>query len=212
MTVLILVGGDNLRSEAEPGGFQGADYVIAADSGLHRAGGRHVDLIVGDFDSAEASIVEDARENGSELRRFPVAKDLTDLELALEAAAERSPDLVVIEGGFGGRFDHFLNTANVITSDRWNSFTIEWWDDVRRAIVVRGTISLSASPGSMVSLLPYGGSARGVTLRGFAFGLDHETLEAGSGRGLSNVIVAESASIAVADGTILAMFPDGVSS
>lgn len=214
MTVLILVGGDPApqADAGELGGFHEADYVIAADSGLHRAGGRRVDLIVGDFDSAEASRVEHAREQGSELQRFPVTKDLTDLELALEVAADRNPDVVIVEGGFGGRFDHFLNTANVITSERWSGFTIEWWDDVRRAIVVRGTISIAARPGSMVSLLPYGGNARGVTLTGFVYGLDDEMLEAGSGRGLSNIIVGEHASISVADGTLLAMFPDELSS
>ncbi|NND12397.1 MAG: thiamine diphosphokinase, partial [Acidimicrobiia bacterium] len=65
---------------------------------------------------------------------------------------------------------------------------------------------------SMVSLLPYGGNARGVTLTGFVYGLDDEMLEAGSGRGLSNIIVGEHASISVAEGTLLAMFPDELSS
>jgi thiamine pyrophosphokinase len=197
-TVLVLTGG-----QPGPPGFQDADYVIAADSGLHRAGKRHVHLVIGDLDSVDFSALAGAEAAGAEVRRFPTAKDETDLELAIAAAVEHGAERVVIEGGFGQRLDHFLNTANVITSDRWSNLQVEWWDDRLRALVVRSEATLEDRIGQIVSLVPYGGPAAGVTLDGFEYPLDSETLPAGSGRGLSNVITNLAATVTVESGVLL---------
>ncbi len=69
--------------------------MVAADSGLDLARllGVPVDLVVGDFDSADPAGVAAAVAAGSRLERHPVDKDATDLELALDAVLRlgRSP-------------------------------------------------------------------------------------------------------------------------
>ena len=68
-----------------------ATVVIAADSGLHHAIalGCTVDVVVGDLDSADPAVVADVEARGAVIERHPVAKDATDLELALLAARDR---------------------------------------------------------------------------------------------------------------------------
>jgi len=200
-TVLVLTGG-------EPGvpGFFDADFVIAADSGLHRAGDRVVHLVIGDLDSVDFSALAGAESAGAEVRRFPTAKDETDLELAMAAALDAGADRIVVEGGFGQRLDHFLNTANVITSDRWGSVRVEWWDAQQRALVIGSKALIDGRKGQIVSLVPYGGPATGITLTGFEYGLENETLPAGSGRGLSNIVSSNSATVEVESGVLLAIF------
>lgn len=200
-TALILAGG-------APGstGFDGADFVIAADSGLHRASGRRVDLVIGDLDSVEPKALAAAETAGADVRRHPATKNETDLELAMEAALDWGADRIVVEGGLGGRLDHLLNVASVITADRWAEAAVEWWDDDQQALVVRTKATLAGRVGETVSLVPFGGPASGITLSGFAYPLADETLLAGSGRGLSNVVTADPARISLTDGVLLVVF------
>ena len=200
-TVLVMAGG-----QPGPPGFMDADYVIAADSGLHRAERRPVDLVIGDLDSVDPDRLAAAEAAGVEIRRFPEAKDETDLELAMAAALDRGATRIVVEGGFGQRLDHFINVANVLTSDRWAGAQVEWWDDRLRAVVVRTELTLRERVGETVSLVPFGGPATGITLTGFEYLLEDETLQPGSGRGLSNVVMEDPAAVSIDKGVLLIFF------
>src|SRR5579864_9435753 len=72
--------------------------IVAADGGARHAQalGLTSQLVVGDFDSlteAELAVLQRA---GAELRRSPIHKDETDLELALVAAAEADCDPIIV--------------------------------------------------------------------------------------------------------------------
>jgi hypothetical protein len=54
-------------------------------------------------------------------------------------------------------------------------------------------VTLAGSPGDLVSLLPLGGDARGVTTAGLAWPLARETLRFGQSRGVSNEMSAAEA-------------------
>ncbi|MGZ4717770.1 MAG: thiamine diphosphokinase, partial [Acidimicrobiales bacterium] len=111
-TVIIFNGGDALDRRVVDELPVGA-YTIAADSGIEHALALEwpIDLAVGDFDSVSAAALAAAEASGARVERHPVAKDSTDLELALDAAAARRPDEIVVVGGHGGRVDHFLAAA-----------------------------------------------------------------------------------------------------
>ena len=57
--------------------------------------------------------------------------------------------------------------------------------------------------GDTVSLIPIGNKASGVTTHGLQWGLDDETLEFGTTRGVSNVIIATKASVAIREGLLI---------
>ena len=92
-----------------------AELAVAVDSGLELAQhlGWHVDLVVGDMDSVAPGALDRAESDGATVRRHPVAKDATDLELALEEAAAAGAGRVVVVGSPAGRMDHLLGAAEI---------------------------------------------------------------------------------------------------
>jgi thiamine pyrophosphokinase len=209
----VLAGGDPLPA-ALAGTLAPVDLVVAADSGLEHARtlGVAVDLVVGDLDSVDPDVLASARAAGVAVERHPVAKDATDLELAIAAAVERGAMHVTVVGGHGGRVDHFVANALLLGAPRWASLELAAWIGTARIVVVRDdTIgdgaTLDGTPGSLLSLLPAGGPAQGVTTAGLRFPLHDEDLEVGSTRGVSNELVATTAEIRLRAGSLLAVQP-----
>ena len=204
---VIFAGGDPVPDSVEAL-LPRAALVVAADSGLDvaRRLGVAVDLVVGDFDSADPASVAAAVAAGAHLERHPVAKDATDLELALEAVLRlgRSPVLVV--GGAGwDRLDHLLANALLLTSPRYEPLRLRWLVKGAEVAPVHGHLDIEAAPGDLVTLLAVGGPAAGVTTAGLRWPLAGETLAPGSTRGVSNEMKGSSASISVAEGVLLAV-------
>jgi thiamine pyrophosphokinase len=210
---IVLAGGDPVASGMRRSLPDDA-YVVAADSGVHLADGLglHVDCVVGDMDSADPAAVDAAERAGATIERHPAEKDATDLELALLAAQRHGVDRVVIVGGAGGRLDHFLANVALLASPRFVELGIEARFGDARVRVARGggpPVEIEGSPGDLVTLLPAGGSARGVTTKGLQYPLHGDDLPLGTSRGVSNVIVDAPASVALDDGTLLVVQPLG---
>lgn len=183
--------------------------VVAADSGLHLAPdlGLRVDLVVGDLDSADAAALAAAEAAGARVERHPAAKDETDLELALAAAAAHGCTDVLVLGITGGRLDHLLANVLLLAAARFAHLRIDAVADDARVTVVHDARTLHGTPGSVVSLLAVGGPARGVRTRGLVYPLAGDTLLPGSSRGVSNVFAEPDATVALDDGTLLAVQP-----
>jgi len=204
---VVFAGGDPVPGSVGALLPRGA-MVVAADSGLDvaRRLGVPVDLVVGDFDSANPASVAAAAARGARLERHPVAKDATDLELALEAVLRlgRSPVLVV--GGAGwDRPDHLLANALLIACPRYAPLRLRWLMKGAEVSPVHGRLDLHGAPGDLVTLLAVGGPAVGVVTAGLLWPLRGETLEPGSTRGVSNEMEGESASVSAAEGVLLAV-------
>jgi thiamine pyrophosphokinase len=184
--------------------------VIAADSGVEHALalGRSVDLVVGDFDSADPAVVEAAAAGGAEVRRYPADKDQSDLELALQAARAGGASKVIVVGGYGGRLDHFLANALLLASPSFAELNIEALVGDALITVIHRDARLSGTPGDLCSLLAVGGPARGVRTSGLRFPLDGEDLLPGSTRGVSNEFVEPVATVSLEHGALLAVQPD----
>jgi thiamine pyrophosphokinase len=188
--------------------------VVAADSGLHVATtlGFHVDLLVGDLDSAEASAVDAARASGTTVERHPAEKEATDLELAFDAAIARGARRLVLVDGGGDRFDHLLGNLQLLASPALSGVEVEAFCGSARVGVARGgdpPLVLVGPPGSFVTLLASGGPARGIVTEGLKYPLRHEDLAPGTTRGISNELVAEPATVSLDEGTLLVVQPFG---
>ncbi|MBQ5999624.1 MAG: thiamine diphosphokinase [Treponema sp.] len=99
------------------------DYVIAADSGLETCilYGFNPCVILGDFDSISDKAVLDAFNDDIKVS-YPMDKDYTDTELAIEKAYEISSAMgavpfITLVGGDGGRVDHFLSIYDSFSSE-----------------------------------------------------------------------------------------------
>ncbi len=205
--VAVFAGGDPPPVEAVRW-IPRESFVIAADSGLDHAHrlGYDADLLVGDLDSV--SLGASDRHEG-ELEEYPENKDYTDLELAIAAAVRRANTVVVV-GGHGGRLDHLLANAELLGDHRWAGAEILWLAGEDLATVVRHQATMRGRPGDLVSLVPLGGHAIGVTSAGLHWPLENATLAAGSTRGVSNRFVEAVAEVTVRQGVLLAIQPGAV--
>jgi thiamine pyrophosphokinase len=207
-TAVIFSGGD------PPGPDAVADlpkdrFVIAADSGLEHARDLaiRVDLVVGDLDSVDPATLAAAEAEGTPVERHPADKDRTDGELALAAALDRGCTDVLVVGGFGGRVDHWLANVAMWASPAWADLRIEVRSGSSRVAVVRDRYEIDAPLGELVTLLAAHGPVTGITTTGLRFPLDHERLEPGSSRGVSNEVDGPGASVTVGTGTLLVIRP-----
>lgn len=208
-TVVVFAGGEPPSHEVAGRLPEGA-FVIAADSGFDHASrlGVKVDLLVGDLDSVSLQGLDTA---GNNVERHPADKDASDLTLALRAAGRRGASRVVVVGGSGGRIDHLLTNSAVLTSEEFASQQIEWFVGAATATVVRSEVEISGRPGDLVTLLPQGGDAEGVTTEGLRWPLVDQTIKHGSSRGLSNQLTSDLARVTVATGVLFVIHsPAGV--
>ena len=161
------------------------------------------------MDSVSSEALSRARERGATVEIHSEDKDASDLELALERAFAESTDEVVLVGGGGGRLDHAALTLSLIgvfasRGPRLTAYVGGWIIDT--AIPERRWEGLGEA-GDLVSLIPQGGEALGVTTKGLRFPLRGEQLGWGSSRGLSNAFTGSSATVELVAGTLLVFRP-----
>lgn len=200
---LIIAGGNPVKAAVTEQLGEPA-FVIAADSGLDEAFriGLTPDLVVGDMDSVSPAALERAMDRGIAIERHPVAKDATDLELAINAAAAAGYERATIIGGTGGRMAHTLANALLLLKER--SIGLEW--RTSRAIITAirsgGSQTYRKLDGPLLSVLAVGGPAE-CDSAGLRWPLQGRPLAPGSTRGISNELVAEVARVSVTGGQVL---------
>jgi thiamine pyrophosphokinase len=206
-TVVVVAGGHTLGTPVPE--LPAAATLIAADGGIDRALllGLRVDLAIGDFDSVSPEGLAAVAASGTRIEKHRADKDATDLELALDAAIALEPARVVVVGSSGGRLDHLLGSVLLLGLERYAGAEIDAYLGAVQIHIVHGSRTLRGTPGELVSLVPLHGAAEGVTTRGLVYPLAGETLAPGSSRGISNLFDTETATVALARGTIAVIRP-----
>ncbi len=208
-TVLVFSGGDALTPD-EVAELPDEAIVVAADSGIDRAhaAGRTVDIAVGDFDSVTAAGLRKAEASGATIERHPSSKDETDLELALQAAMRHEPERLVVAAMAGGRPDHELAAFGLLTDPALAVADVDVVLPRARLAVVHRHRTFTGRIGDVLSLVPIGGDAVGVTTNGLRYPLHDETLHTAAGRGVSNQFAAPMAVVSLTSGVLFAFQPD----
>lgn len=193
------------------------DRLIAADGGARhcRALGLTPHVLIGDLDSVSPGELAALESAGTQVIRHQVRKDQTDLELALDLALRHGADDILILAALGGRWDQTL--ANLLLLARSNDFSRQATKVATTSARVRlhdgnqeigllrgpGELTLTGVAGDTISLIPIGGDARGITTSGLEYPLRGETLNFGSTRGISNVMTAAQATVALKEGFLI---------
>ena len=204
--VVVFSGGEAPEPSFLPDLGRGV-FVIAADSGFDhaRALGVDIDLVVGDLDSVSDIGRAAIQRGGIAVLGACVDKDETDLELALDAAADRTAGPIALVGGHGARLDHALGVVAAIAAPHRSNRFIAYWGRDRATVVRSGDdVTLGAADGSIVSLLPCHGNAV-VSITGVRWPLAQSTLLAGRARGVSNLVTDPPAHVVCHDGIVLAV-------
>lgn len=208
-TAIVVTGPEPLVPEVvaqlDPGGF-----VIAADGGYDRAitAGLDVDVLVGDMDSVSLLGLGRAQRTAQVLTH-PRAKAVTDTELAIAEAVRRDATHVVVVAGGGDRLDHELALFGALGRAGLSGLRVEAWWGLDHLYVVNGPDHLVAdiAAGVTFSLLTLHGPASGITLTGARWPLDDADLDAGVGRGVSNVAIDPPIELTVRDGVVTVVIP-----
>lgn len=187
----ILLGGDVVPTEGLVRKIHGS-RVIAADSGMRHAKTLRLEpeLWTGDFDSVEESL--DAAFPQIEREVFPAAKDLTDGEIAVEAALARGATSLTLVGAFGGpRADHaFLHLALAIKLSE-NGVDVHLTSGTEEGMPLRlGSQSFDLPSGTLFSVLAMTDLV-GLTLTGARWPLAERDVPFGSSLTLSNEVVGD---------------------
>lgn len=205
MRAVIFANGEMHDREAVLAALEPDDRLIAADGGMRhvRELGLTPGWIIGDLDSLGQIDIEPLQAAGVEIIRHPRRKDQTDLELAMHHAIKLGADEIVAFGAFGLRWDHSL--ANLLLCFHPDLLNIRctFVDGSQRVFAAREVTDIQGRPGDIVSLIPVGGDAEGVTTGGLEYSLQDGTLSLGSTLGVSNVIVRAPARVEVRKGRVL---------
>jgi len=186
---------------------ESGDYIIAADGGYKSLTSRGItpDLVVGDFDSLPADLLEAVSKHPNVVR-CPVEKDDTDMMLAVRQGLKRGYETFIINGSLGGRLDQTLaNIQILVYIAEKNARGTLVGHEICITTVRNGEIKFArAMPkGCVVSVFSAAGAAEGVTLKGLKYPLDNTTVTSSYPIGVSNEFTGEPAVISVKNGILI---------
>lgn len=195
-----------------------AALVICADLGYQHAVtlGLKPSVVIGDLDSLNDDAVAAAEANGVRVERHPPAKDATDLELALDAAARAVGAVaapirftVIASPDIDERIDHLLSQLGLLAAPAYAPFDIEAWFGQSLVSIVRpGPVrQMRSVAGELVTILAIGAIAEGVETDGLRYPLRHETLTPFTTRGVSNVAETSMFSVSCSSGRLAVIRP-----
>jgi thiamine pyrophosphokinase len=181
--------------------------IIAADGGAHHCLNLGIipKVVIGDFDSLTGEELNTLENAGSQLIRYPVNKDETDLELALVYAVEEDATEITLFGLLGGRWDMSFANIMILASPRFKGIHFRVIHGSYEMFMLRAgeTLTIDGTPDDIVSVIPLSTHAEGITYTGLEWGLQRESLFFGSPRGVSNRMLNRKAHISLDSGLLL---------
>lgn len=203
-SAIAIVGGIPVH-ESLVGEIKNHDYVIGVDRGAHWLLTHKItpNIAIGDFDSVSEEEYSQILENIGTVDRYDPKKDQTDLELAVGHAVSLHPATIMMYGVLGKRFDHSVSAVQLLERCLIATIDAVIVDYHNKIQLIRNTIALSRDRRyQYVSVLPYTDDIM-VTLNGFAYDVQHETVRRGQSLGLSNEVRVKQGTIRVEKGIAL---------
>lgn len=197
MTALI-VGNGEVSEKIKPLLPKNA-YVICADGGFRHMDklGLIPDIVIGDMDSVKADL------HNEKTIVYPVRKNFTDSEIAVNHAIDNGFLELVLVGFTGTRMDHTLTNVFLLKSISERGVKARIIDEHNIIRYAEKENMLCGKKGDIVSIIPIGGDVSGITTEGLDYPLFSETLEFGKGRGVSNVMTGDECKITINNGSAL---------
>ena len=171
-------------------------YVICADGGARHLNtlGVTADLIVGDMDSLSVDVTNE------DTIKYPVRKDFTDSEIAVDIAIKKGFKKIVMVGFTGTRLDHTLTNLFLLKRISKSGATGIIIDSNNEIYYAKAENEILGKIGDIVSIIPVGDDLLGIKTEGLDYPLFDETLEFGKGRGVSNIMTKEKCTIKIKSG------------
>lgn len=207
-TALLILNGEldldkkNLREKIEK---YKIDKIIAVDGGANKA--RKVellpDIIIGDLDSISEQNKNYYSQNNVELLKFPVEKDQTDSEIAVDYCLENDIEKIYLTAALGGRVDQQLANLNLL--EYINQLKLE-------AVIISKKVEIALiksshrfldKKGYRLSLIPQSKIVKKVSIKGCKYNLEKQDIKRSESRGISNLIENTEAEVTVESGLLI---------
>lgn len=181
------------------------DMLIAADGGYATCvdAGLAPDLFVGDLDSIAPELAESI---DCERIELPCEKDDTDTIAACREGLSRGYDEFVLHAALGGDVGHELANIQTLAFLRSHGASGALEGNGQCVLLVAPEDELTrfeTEPRMRVSVFAFGGTARGVTLRGLHWELEDVELSCDMPVGVSNYAESGTFEIGVRKGQLL---------
>lgn len=173
------------------------DAIIAADGGYRHVADKNVTAVIGDLDTLKR-IPENVK-----LIRYPVEKNATDGELAIEYAAAEGVTELNIYGGLGGKPEHVAGNLNLLAFAFGKGIRAKLVSKEYTVYYAAGAFREETVKGAVVSVFAHGGAALVDRSEGLYYPLEDLTLTPSSSRGISNVATADEIAFDVKRGAVL---------
>lgn len=196
--------GDEIKLRAMLPDF---DKVICCDGGIRhlKVLGLEPDIIVGDFDSIDNSLLVQYEQKGVSIKTFPKIKNETDTELAANTAIELGASQVVLLGALGSRWDHsYANIMVLVKLTRMgiDSMIMHSHNLIR---VSNKGFSLLQKPGQILSLLPLGENVIIRSTKGLRYPVNNQKMPLDIPYGVSNIVLESNVEIEIESGWLMAI-------
>lgn len=202
---LIIASGEINNLEMLKEQIASHDYILCVDGGIRYIYDMdiRIDAIIGDLDSVDDRFSDFIARNNIPIFKFPVEKNETDTELAIEHLMEEKCDYITIMGAIGSRMDHTL--ANILLLKRLAKKNIygQIIDDNNIIVLLNGYLEIKRKENYYLSIIPITPSGVLISLKGFYYKVEGGHIEYGSTLGISNKIVDEVGEITIKKGQAL---------
>lgn len=180
-------------------------YIIACDGGIRHCRAMMImpNVMVGDFDSANKEDADFFDNLGVLKIEYPVKKDKTDMEIAIDLAIEKNSDEIYIVGGLGSRFDHSLANVHILLRPVRLGIRACLLDEHNIITLVEDSIDIVGEKGQTVSLIPLTTKVNGITTENLDYILNNDTMEIGHSLGVSNTMTTDTATVSVCEGILI---------
>lgn len=205
MKALLVSGGKISDFEILNNIGKNVDYILCADGGTDYCLKADLlpNIIVGDLDSITEFSLKIVKKKEIPIKKFPIKKDSTDTELAIDYLIQKGFKDITILGAIGSRIDHTL--ANIFLLNKLKSENIAGRiiDSHNIIYLVDDELTINNKSNCYISIIPISDNGAIVSLEGFEYALCKEKLKFSSTLGISNRIKGSQGYIKIHKGICL---------
>ncbi len=195
MKALIFLGGEDYEGDLK---IAKDDIIICCDRAYDYLSKREIkpDVILGDFDSL-GFIPEGATV-------FPVEKDMTDYEIAVDYLIKHSIVNAEVYCGGGGRDDHLLANFAVTGKAFKSGVNLKFITNYSTSFFIKGSVVFPIESGAVVSVIAFD-KIKIKSSEGLKYAYKDTVLNFYTSLGISNVATSNKVKIDIEDGEALVL-------
>lgn len=181
------------------------DKIIAVDGGSNKARNLklRINLIIGDLDSIKQNNLNYFKKQNVEIIKFPVEKDQTDSEIAINYCFKNGFKDLYLAAALGGRIDQQLANLNLLEYAHYKNLKARILSKNLEISLIDQKKIFKSKVGYRLSLIPQTLKVENLTIKGCKYNLKNQNIERSKTRCISNLIESERAEITIKNGLLI---------